>query len=196
LWLIITIVSLVVFFLLVFSIPLDLSLRLDANGTIKFQSKLVWLFGILSKRISKKLRKTKKVKQKKVKGKKGGINTVLFFLRTKGLLKQVNVLVKDIFNSLSIRRLKANFIIGLDNPADTGLLFAYIGSASVFLNHSKRYSINIKPSFEDGAVLKGYIHTVIRLLPIRLIIPLSKFIFSPPVLKIAKALFVSKWKKK
>jgi len=196
LWLIITLVSLVVFFLLVFSIPLDLSLRLDANGTIKFQSKLVWLFGILYKRISKKEKKTKKVKQKKVKDKKSGVNRALFFLRTKGLLKQVKVLIKDIFSSLSIRRLKANLMIGLDNPADTGLLFAYIGPASVFLNNSKKYSISIEPSFEDEVILKGYIHAVIRLIPIRVVIPLLKFIFSPLIFRIVKELFISKWKKK
>jgi hypothetical protein len=181
--------------LLVFSIPLDLSLRLDANGSIRFQSKLVWLFGLLSNRIGRKEKK-KKVKQKKVKDKKGGVNKALLFLRTKGLLKQVRVLIKDIFNSVSIRRLKANLIIGLDNPADTGLLFAYIGPASIFLNHSRKYSISIEPSFEDEAILKGYIHVVIRLIPIRVVIPLLKFLFSLPILRIVKALLVSKSKKK
>ncbi|UCG55433.1 MAG: DUF2953 domain-containing protein [Dehalococcoidia bacterium] len=194
-WLIITLVSLVIFFLLVFSIPLDLSLRLDVNGRISFQSRLVWLFGLLSKRIGKKERK-KKAKQRKVKDKKGGVNRALFFLRIKGLLKQVKVLIKDIFCSLNIRRLETNLVIGLDDPADTGLLFAYIGPASVFFNPSKKYCISIEPSFEDEAILKGYIHAVIRLIPIRVVIPLLKFIFSPPVFRIGRALFVSKWKKK
>lgn len=194
-WLIIALVSLVIFLLLVFSIPLDLSLRLDANGRMQFQSRIVWLFGLLTKRISKKEKK-KKVKQKKVKDKKGGVNKALFFLRTKGLLKQIKVLIKDIFNSISIRQLKANFIIGFDNPADTGLLFAFVGPASVSLNHSKKFSINIEPSFEDEAILKGYIHLIIRIIPIRLVVPFLRFIFSPPIFRIVKALFVSKWKKK
>ena len=194
-WLIITLVSLVIFFLFVFSIPLDLSLRLDVNGRISFQTRLVWFFGLLSKKISKKEKK-KKVKQKKVKDKRCGINKALFFLRTKGLIKRVKILIKDVFNSLNIRQLKANFIIGLDNPADTGLLFAYVGPASVFLNNSKKYSISIEPSFEDEAILKGYIHAVIRLIPLRVVISLLRFIFSPSVFRIIKALIVSKWKKK
>ncbi|UCG55182.1 MAG: DUF2953 domain-containing protein [Dehalococcoidia bacterium] len=194
-WLIIILVSLFIFFLLVFSIPLDLSLRLDTNGRISFQSKLVWFFGLLSKTIGKKEKK-KKVKQRKVKDRKSGVNRALFFLRTKGLLKQVKVLIKDIFSSLNIRRLKVNLIIGLDNPADTGLLFAYIGPASVFFNPSKKFSIRIEPSFDDEAILKGYIHAVIRLIPIRVVIPLLKFIFSPPLFRIGKVLIESKWKKK
>lgn len=197
-WLIITLVSLIVFFLLILSIPLDLALRLDVNDRTRFSLKLVWLFGLVGKELGrrKKKAKPKKVKPKKDKEKKGGVRKAFKILRTKGLLRQIKILVTDVFKSLNIRQLRADFRIGLDNPADTGILFAYIGPAFVFLNHHGRYSVSIEPSFEDEAILEGYMKAVIRLLPIRLVLSLLKFAFSFPVLRVIKIAVSAKWKKK
>jgi len=192
LWLIITLVSLFVFFLLILSIPLDLALRLDVNGRVRLNLKLVWLFGLAGK----KLGTAKKTKPKKDKERKGGAIKALNILRTKGLLKQIKVLVTDVFKSFSIRQLRADFRIGFDNPADTGLFFAVIGPGFVFFNPPDRYSINIKPSFEGEAILEGYMQAVIRLLPIRLVFPLLKFVFSFPTLRIIKSMVLTKWKKR
>ncbi len=157
-WLIITLVSLFVFFLLILSIPLDLALRLDVNGRTRFSLKLVWLFGLVGKELGRRKKKVKpkKVKPKKDKEKKEGARKALKILCTKGLVKQIKILVTDVFKSLSIRQLRADFRIGLDNPADTGLLFAVIGPTLVFFSPPDRYNINIKPSFEDEAILEGY----------------------------------------
>jgi hypothetical protein len=198
LWLVVALASLSTIFLLVLSIPFDLSFRLDVNDRARFNLKLVWLFGLVNKELERKEKKAKpkKVKPIKAKEKKKGARIAIKILRTNGLLKQIKVLAIDLFNSLSIRQLSANFRLGLDNPADTGLLFAFFGPMFVFFNPPDRYSINIKPSFEDGAILEGNMQAVVRLMPIRLVIPLIKFVFSRPVFRIGKALFISKWKKK
>jgi len=197
LWLIITLASLVALFLLILNIPLDLVFQLDVHGRTRFNLKLVWLFGLVDKELGrrKKKAKPKKVKPKKDKEKKGGARKALKILRTKGLLKQIKVLMTDVFNSLSVRQLKANFTIGLDNPADTGLFFAYIKPTFFFFSPPDKYSINIRPSFEDEATLEGHMQAVVRLLPIRLVIPLLKFIFSLPTLKVIKMAASAKWKK-
>lgn len=199
-WLIITLASMVALFLIVLSVPLDLAFRLDVYDRTRFSVKPVWLFGLVGKKLG---RRKKKAKPKKAKEKKRGarktlkiLRTTLKVLRTKGLLRQTKILVSDVFNSLGIRQLRANFRIGLDNPADTGLLFAFIGPTFVFFNPSGRYSINIKPSFEDEATLEGYMQAVVRLRPIRLVIPLLKFVFSLPILRVAKAVVLAKWKRK
>ncbi len=192
-WLIVALASLVALFLLVLSVPLDLAFHLDVHGRTRFSLKLVWLFGLVGKELG---RRKKKAKPKKDKEKKGGARKALKILRTKGLLKQLKVLVTDVFNSLSIRQLRANFRIGFDNPADTGLLFAFIGPAFVFFSPPDRYNINIRPSFENEAILEGHMQAVVRLLPIRLVIPLLKFVFSLPTLRFIKTVVSAKWKKK
>jgi len=197
LWLIIALASLVALFLLILSVPLDLAFHLDVHGRTRSSLKLVWLFGLLSKELGRRKKaKPKKAKPKKAKEKKKGAGIAIKILRTKGSLKQIKVLVTDVFNSLSIRQLRANFRIGLDNPADTGLLFAVIGPTFVFFSSSDRYSINIRPSFENEAILEGYMQAVARLLPIRLVIPLLKFVFSLPTLRLIKTAVSAKWKKK
>lgn len=197
-WLIVALASLVVLFLLVLSVPLDLAFHLDVHGRTRSSLRLVWLFGLLDKELGrrKKKAKPKKSKPKKDKERKGGARKALNVLRTKGLLRQIKVLVTDVFNSLRIRQFRANFSIGLDNPADTGLLFAVIGPMFVFFSPPDKYSINIRPSFEDEAILEGYMQAVVRLLPIRLVLPLLKFVFSPPTLRLIKTAVSAKWKKK
>jgi hypothetical protein len=193
LWLIVTLSSLLALILLVLSAPLDLTFHLDIHGRTKFSLKLVWLFGLVGKELK---RRKKKAKPKKAEEKVEGARKALKILRTKGLPKQIKVLVTDVFNSLNIKQLRVNFIIGFDNPADTGLLFAAIRPTFVFFSPPDRYSINIRPSFEDEAILEGYMQVVVRLLPIRLVIPLVKFVFSVPTLKFIKTAVSAKWKKK
>jgi len=76
------------------------------------------------------------------------------------------------------------------------LLFAFIGPTFVFFNPPDRCNINIKPSFEDEAILEVYMQAVVRLLPIRLVIPLFKFVFSLPTSRVIKAAVLAKWKRK
>ncbi len=197
-WVIIALAGLFALVVLVLSIPLDLAFRLDVHGRPKFSLKLVWLFGLVGKELGrrKKKAKLKKAKPEKAKEKKGGARKALKILRTKGLLRQIKVLVTDVLSSLSIRQLRADFRIGLDNPADTGLLFATIGPSLIFLSPSVRRSISIKPSFEVEAVLEGYAQAAVRLRPIRLLVPLLRFVFSLAFLRVIKTVVLAKWKRK
>ena len=197
-WLIVAFASLVALFILVLSIPLYLKLQLDFNGKTRFSLKLVWLFGLVGKELGKreKKAKAKKVKPKKDKKRKGGARVAFKILRIKGLLKQIKLLITGVFRSLNIRKLRVDFTIGLDDPADTGLLFAFIWPASVFINPPDRYNINIRPSFENETSLEGSMQAVIKLLPIRLLFHMLRFVFSIPMLRLIKVLVSNKWKKR
>lgn len=197
-WLIIVLASLVVLCFLFLCIPLDLAFRLDVHDKTKFSMKLVWMFGFIKKELGgrKKKAKPKKAKIQEAEGKKRGAGKAIGFLRTKGLLGQIKILVTDVWKSLSIRQLRVNFRIGFDDPADTGMLFAFLGPTFIFFNNTKSYSVDIIPSFEDDAVLEGYMQAVIRLLPIRLVFSLLRFIFSFPTLRVIKEMAVTKWKRK
>ena len=192
-WLIVALASLVALFLLVLSVPLDLAFHLDVHGRTRFSLKLVWLFGLVGKELG---RRKKKAKPKKDKEKKGGARKALKFLRTKGLLRQIKILVTDVFNSLSIRQLNANFKIGLDNSMDTSLLLGIIESLRLFWRPSFPNEIDIRADYGGEVVLEGHMQAVVRLLPIRLVIPLLKFVFSFPTLRIIKTAVSAKWKKK
>ena len=56
-----------------------------------------------------------------------GPRAIFQIVMTRGLPGQVKQLLKGIIRCFKIRKLVAEFKVGLDNPADTGFLFALIG---------------------------------------------------------------------
>lgn len=155
--------------------------------------KLVWLFGLVSKEIS---REEKAAEGKPEPGRRRvGAKTVFLLLRTRGLLEQLKSLLKDILGCFKIRHLVANFRVGLDDPADTGLFFAFVGPVAHFLNSSFSHEIRVQPAF-DKAVFEGFSHGTVKLRPIRLFPPLLRFAFSLATLRVAKGLILTKWKRR
>ena len=192
-WVVAALASLAVVIVLVLCIPLDAVLHIDIHGRPKFQIRLAWLFGLVSKEITRA--KKKKPKEKKRKGRIKA-RTIFKILRTRGLLGQLRRLLWDIFRRFNIRDLRVNFRVGLDDPADTALLFALIGPATFFLGSSRVHEIRIEPSFEDEVVFEGYLHGAVRLVPIQLATPILRFVFSLAAIRAVKVLVLTKWKRK
>ena len=177
---------------LALSVPVDVVLDLDTAARPKFWVRLTWLFGLVSKEVSKREKKPEKKKRRR---KRPGIRTIVEILRTRGLLRQLQRLIRDIFRRLEIKKLESDLRVGLDDPADTGFLFAVIGPITVFLGNSLFRRVRVQPSFE-GAVFEGNAHGVIRVQPIKLVTPLMRFIFSLLTLRVLKKLVLTKWRRR
>ena len=200
-WVVTTLASLAAVIILVLCIPLDAVLHIDVYGRPKFHMKLVWLFGLVSKEITRTKKKPEEEKgvaegKQKPRKRKIKVRTIFQILRTKGLLGQLKRLLKDIFKCLKIRELRANFRVGLDDPADTGLLFALIGPVTFFLGSSRVHEVKVQPSFEDEVVFEGYLHGATRLVPIQLAIPCLRFVFSLAAIRTVKGRVGTKWRRK
>jgi hypothetical protein len=201
LWPIVILASLVAFIVLVLCIPLDAVFYLDAYGKPKFRVRLEWLFGLVSKEIRAKKRKAE-VKGAETIGKPrrrkrwSSVGGTFAILRTEGLLKQLKILVKGILSCFVIRDLTIDFRVGLDDPADTGLLFAAINPATIFLGQSFPLRINLEPSFVGEAIIEGHCHGAVRLRPICLSVPLLRFIFSLAAVRVIKKMVLAKWKRR
>jgi len=193
LWVIATLAGLVGLIILVLCVPLDAALSMDASGRPKFRLRLVWLFGLISKEVS---REKKKPEEKLKKKRAPDFSTILKILRTKGLPRRITTLVRDVLGQFKIRELALNCRLGLDDPADTGLLFALIGSTTSFLSLPSQYQIRVQPSFYDETVFEGHLHGVLRLRPIKLVGPFMRLVFSLAALRVVKILVLSKWKRK
>ena len=200
-WVVITLASLAIILILVLCVPFDVVLHANVYGKPKFQMRLAWLFGLVTREIRKGEKKPEE-KKKAVEGKqkpkkrKVRFRGIFEILRIRGLLKQFKTLIMDVLSQLKIRDFTADFRAGLGDPADTGLLFAFIGPATALLNHSFPNHIRVQPSFEDEAVFEGYSYGVTRLRPIQLVIPSLRFIFSLAAVRVVKKLVLSKWKRK
>ena len=199
-WVIVTLASLAVILVLVLSVPFDMAFQVSVPGRPRFRIKLLWLFGLVSKEITgeKKPEEKKEVVQKRQKPGAGRrrFRDILAILRTQGLLRQLRVLIGDIFGRLKIRDLAADFRVGLGNPAETGLLFALIGPTTFWLSSSFPLQIRVQPSFADEATFEGYSRGAVRLRPIQLVIPFLRFVFSLATVRMVKKLVLNKWKRK
>ena len=195
-WVIVVVASLAILVFLILCVPLDMTLHADIHGKPEFRLRFSWLFGLVSKEITgkkEKHEKEKRVVKVKRKHRWRDARVIFTILRTEGLLRQLkDLIIKGVFSHLKARDIVADFRIGLGDPADTGLLFAFIGPATIFFGSSHRHQIKIEPSFGDDAILEGYSHGTVRLHPIQLVPPLLKFIFSLTTIKIAGTLISSK----
>lgn len=196
-WAIVVLASLAVLIALLLCVPLDLALHFNTDKRPKFSIKLSWLFGLVKTEVSKKKKPEEKraTADHKRKPRDWGTEVRLIseVLRTKGILSQITGLLRGVLRCLKIRELVTNLKIGLDNPADTGLLFAFIAPVNLLATFL-RYPIKVEPSFTGDAFLQGNFSGAVRMQPIYLIPPLAGFAFSLSTIRAIKTLALSKWK--
>jgi len=200
LWVIAVLASLAALITLLLCVPLDLVFRTNIEGKIKSNLRLVWLFGLVRKdciHTRKKPEEESNIEQEqKSSDWTRGIRITLEVIRTKGLPGQIVRFIKRILRQIKIRELVANLKVGLDNPADTGLLFAFAAPVNLLLSYFSPHQIRIEPSFSSDTIIEGHLYGAVRLRPVQLAAPLLGFAFSLPTLQAMKKLVLYKWKRK
>jgi len=200
LWAIAVLVSLAVLITLLLCVPLYLVFHTNIGRKPRFSMRLIWLFGLVSHELRRRKEKPDEEETTEHKQKQRDwiwrIRVTFEVLRTKGLLGQFVSLAKRIRRHIKIKKLVANFNVGLDNPADTGLLFAFIAPANLLLSYFSPHQIRIEPSFTGETIIEGHLYGAVRVQPIQLAAPLMGFAFSLPTLRAVKKLVSSKWKRK
>lgn len=198
-WAIVFLVSLAAFIALLLCIPLDLALHFNTDIKPRLSIKLSWLFGLVKTEVRKKWKPEKErptAEHKRRPRDRDRDSRVIFeILRIKGMLSQIMRLLKGVFRRLKIRELVTNIKIGLDNPADTGLLFALIAPVNLLASFLP-YPTKVEPSFSGDAFLQGNFSGVVRMQPIYLIPTLAGFAFSLPTIRAIKILALQKWREK
>jgi len=199
LWVIAVIGGLLALFIFLLWVPLDFVLNAEVYERPKVRLKFSWLFGFINREIPG--RKRQPVERKpaaagRKKRRRGNMGTLIKVLSIRGLPRRIKILVKEVLSCFRFRDIVADFRVGLGEPADTGLLFAFLGPANVFLGSSHMHHINLEPSFGDDVVFEGCSRGEVRLRPIRLVPPVLKFVFSLPTVKAGWAILADRWRKK
>ena len=199
-WVIAVLAGLAALVTLLLCVPIDLVFHTKIEGKIKSSLRLVWLFGLVSKdciQTKKKPQEESNIEQEqKSSDWTQGIRITLEVIRIKGLLEQLGRLIKRIIRHIRVRELVANLKVGLDNPADTGLLFAFAAPFNLLLSYFSPHRIRIEPSFASDTLIEGRLYGTVRLRPVQLAVPLLGFAFSFPTLRAVKKLVLYKWKRK
>jgi len=154
--------------LLVLGLCIPLEVSFYASGC-NLKGKFSWLFGLISRDISYSRRQ-------------GGtpirpcdLNNLF---RIEGLLGNVRNLISSILKSSQVSECDVYLKYGLADPAATGVSYALLMPMACGLNTLPHCHIDVEPSFldlafETEALLK------VRLLPVRILPPALRFIFSP-----------------
>ncbi len=178
-----------IIFLVILTLSVPVELVFDVKTPVRGKSRIRvgWLFGLLWKEI--------RPSRKKPEGKRKRGVQFLISLLSKGLLGKISKLVRQILSRIRIRQLDADLRVGLDDPVDTGILYAIMWPAIVSLNSSGPVQVRMEPSFVESA-LEVSMRGRIRLFPIQMVGPLLCFVFSLASLRAARSVVVSRWKKK
>jgi hypothetical protein len=182
------IAGIIIVVILILSIPVEMAFDLEVPGEAKSRVRVGWLFGLVWKEIGRGKRKPKREKKR-------GLKPFLSLLRTRGLPGKLLKLARQIVSCVKVRQLDADLRVGLDDPADTGMLCAFMWPALVSLSSSGPVKVRIEPSFAEPA-LEASVHGRIRLFPIEVVGPVLCFVLSLAGLRAARLMVVSRWRQR
>jgi hypothetical protein len=173
--------------LMLLAIPVDLAFCVQRHeGRQEGRGTLGWLFGLVQLRLGKsKVRaesKPARPKVKRHKRKRGGARRMMAMLRSEGFGWRLLRLARDLLQRIHIHELSLKVRLGLDDPADTGRLWAVIGPLAAMLTLPPVTRVAIEPEFATEAIeVDGKGH--IRIIPIQLLFVILLFVLSPKTLR-------------
>ena len=139
--------GLAVVIILLFCIPLEVTFRIESDGRPEFGARVLWCFGLMRRELATKRKPPAKERRAAARPKpkkwQGRTDTMLQLLRSKGILGQLRRLMIDTLRCLRLKELNVDIKIGLDDPADTGQLFALIGPTDSTVRSVCLFSANL-----------------------------------------------------
>ena len=109
------------------------------------------------------------------------LQDALSILQTEGLKDNLKLLLRGMARAIRISYFRASLYIGLEDPADTGLIAACLWSAAGYLQSLYPIEIDIQPSFCQER-LDGEGSAALRIYPALLLLALLRFALSRPSL--------------
>ena len=176
--------GIVLFTLLVFSIPVDVAFDVGGPGAARSRMRVRWLFGLLGKEFGGRSKKPKERAPKKKK-KKRSTKPFLSLLVTNGVATGLLKLSRRLLGGVRVTHLDARLGIGLDDPADTGMLYAALWPVLVPLTYNSSARVRMELSFEEPA-LDLTARGLIRVFPIQMVWSVLLFALSPAGLRAMK----------
>lgn len=183
---ILLIIAILLTLLLVLAVPVTVAFEVDCLKEIKGQVRFYWLFGLVRFRIGfpsvPKAEPEQQRKPKKKKRKTGGRSRGVFALLKRSAFRQHAIrFVKDVLRAIHARDLYLRLRIGLDDPADTGRLWALVGPIAGIAINLRSAEVRIEPEFL-APMLEVKSHGEFRLIPLQFIALVTAFIVSPTTL--------------
>jgi len=167
---------------LLLCIPITLKFRIQPEQMRHPTYTWVWLFGLVRiDKLDSRNKKLKSPKQKRGKKSHSKSSAVAFrLIRQKAFRRRIVKFLSQLINSVKRNNIRLQMTIGLDNPADTGLLWAIIGPISGWMSTIEDTNMVIVPDFSDDVFeIDG--RGSLSFIPLRMIILAAALVLSPVV---------------
>lgn len=169
--------------LLLLAAPVHVHLDVERDRAVQAGAHLSWLFGLVRLRLhpraapptpegQRPARRRSRLGARITKGIAGGM------LRP-DLRARLVAFLSDVLRSIRPRDVCLRARIGMDDPADTGQLWAILGPLGAGLSY---YNVQLRPDF-DGACFRFQAAGRVRLVPLQLLVLIAVFLMSPPVVR-------------
>ncbi len=188
--------------ILLLAVPVNLVFALKKEGVWRGRIIVYWMFGLTRTTIrpgrergGRRSKRRSPVRKLIISGGRGLVRRrrdLFAILRTQGFMRQVIYLVRDVLQSLRPRRFRVQFVVGMDDPADTGRMMGVLAPLRVLagkrtIGKDSNVSIQVTPDF-SGPRFKGYSCASVQFVPLKMIGLFLGFVISPPVFRAARAL--------
>ena len=181
------VVGIVLFIVLILSIPIEMAFDTRRPGA---KARVGWAFGLLWKDVGGGKKKPKRPKKKK---KRPGAKTFRDFLANRGSVNGLLKLARRIIGGIRVKQLDVHLRMGLDDPADTGMLYAVIWPILIPLNHIGSGNVQMDIRFEEAVLdFTGQGH--VRVVPAQTIWAVLLFGLSPAGLRLVRNMVVRRWR--
>lgn len=164
----------------ILAVPVTFQFDLHSDNGRRNDIYLRWAFGLVHLRIPTE--KSTKAKERKPRKRRSSRQRSSFLrvLRLKRLRRRVLRYIRDIWSAIHKDEVCARVRLGLDDPSDTGQLWAVVGPIAGILAAIEQISVNIEPVF-SGAVFEFETAGRIRIIPLQLLILTAALLVSPTV---------------
>lgn len=85
-------------------------------------------------------------------------------------------LISDILKCIRLHSVNMDLHFGTGDPAETGEAFGHLAALTSLQHADPRVRINVMPDF-DQAVLNGLLRLNVSVVPVRLILPIARFVW-------------------
>lgn len=108
----------------------------------------------------------------------GGGPNALDSLRQAAFRRRVYRLVRDLFAAAHLHQFRLRMRLGLGDPADTGLLWAFVGPLNAVAQGMPNVDVGIEPDFREP-VCDFELHGRLMLIPLQFLALVIAFALSP-----------------
>ncbi len=166
------------------AVPLELAFSVRREGVRREgRGSLRWLFGLVRVRLGGPGERVRagpgRPASRRPRRGGGGARRMLALVQVEGFGSRLLRLARDLFRRIRIQELSLRVRLGLDDPADTGRLWAVVGPLAALPGLRR---VAIEPEFAaETFELDG--RGRIRIVPLRLLSVLLRFALSPVTLR-------------